>query len=145
MFAGCLLHIVCRFFTGCLQIICRLFPVRDSFLDFSNDSMLFLTNFRDSKKTCYGRTDRWTDGQTLIYRDAWTHLINQWNLCEPETNKSSQSRQFGLQTWDVVVALGNVAQWVEVSGKSLCRLNNKQCHLNNKPYRSNNRWFIGKK
>ena len=49
-----------------LQVI----AVKEQCLNFSNDSMLFLINFRDSKKTHYGPTDRPTDGptdgQTLI-------------------------------------------------------------------------------
>ena len=53
-----------------LQVISRLFAVRDPYLDFSNISMLFLLNFRcwKKKRATDGRTDR------PSYRDAWTHL-----------------------------------------------------------------------
>ena len=61
------------------------FAVREQFLNFSNDSMLFLINFRDFKKRVTdgltdGPTHQLTDGPTNgwmdrpSYRDAWTHL-----------------------------------------------------------------------
>ena len=49
--------------------------VKEQCLNFSNDSMLFLINFRNLKKTRDGRTDPRTDRPS--YRDAWTHLKRQ--------------------------------------------------------------------
>ena len=57
-----------------------LFAVRDPYLGFFNDSMMFSLNFRSFKKTRNPPTDRPTDGRTdrrmdtPSYRDAWTHL-----------------------------------------------------------------------
>ena len=54
----------CRLFVAdCLQVVCRLFVVRDPYRDFSNISMLFLLHFRSLKKNVQP-TDGQTDGQT---------------------------------------------------------------------------------
>ena len=63
----------------------QVIAVKEQCLNFSNDSMLFLINFRDSKKrgTDHGPTDGPTDGRTdrPSYRDAWTHLKRQVACC----------------------------------------------------------------
>ena len=56
------LQVHCILFAGSLQVIWRLFAVRDSCLNYSNDAMLFLSNFRNEKHAL--RTDRPRDGRT---------------------------------------------------------------------------------
>ena len=65
---GYLLQIIICCIVGCLPIICRLFAVRDPYLNFSSDSMPFSLNFRVLKEKNVQRTNRPTDGQNLIKR-----------------------------------------------------------------------------
>ena len=57
-----------RLSAGMMQVVCRLFVVRDPCLDFSSISMLFPLEFRGSRKTrnlrTYCLTDQPMDGRT---------------------------------------------------------------------------------
>ena len=55
--ASSLLQIVRRCIVCCLQVICRLFAVRDPYLDFYYDSVPFPLNFRGLKKKRERPTD----------------------------------------------------------------------------------------
>ena len=57
----CLQVVYCRLFAGILQIVYRLFAVRDPYFDFSSDHMPFPNNFRGLKKKNALPTDRRTD------------------------------------------------------------------------------------
>ena len=70
--------VFCRLFAGILQVVYRLFAIRDIYI--SSCSMLFPIIFRGSKKkretdSC---TNEQSDGQTdgPPYRDAWMHLTS---------------------------------------------------------------------
>ena len=57
--------VYCRLFAVILQVVNRLFAVRDPYIDFSSDHMPFPNNFRGlKKKTRYRRTSGLTDRQT---------------------------------------------------------------------------------
>ena len=57
--------VYCRLFAGILQVVYRLFAVRNPYIDFSSDHMPFPNNFRGlKKKTRYRRTSVLTDRQT---------------------------------------------------------------------------------
>ena len=67
--AGCLLQIVSRYISDCLQLYCRLFTGHLQVICSSNISMLVLLNFRCSKKNAQPtdrRMDWRTDGQTHV-------------------------------------------------------------------------------
>ena len=62
------LKVFYRLFVGYF-LFCRLFAVRDPYLDFSNVHMVFPHNFRGSEKKTHnlrtdGLTERWTDKPT---------------------------------------------------------------------------------
>ena len=72
LFSGYLLQIVWRCISECLQVICRLFAVKDLYLDFTSDFMPFLINFCSKTHITYGRTNWQMD--TLLYTAVFRHL-----------------------------------------------------------------------
>ena len=55
------------------MVFLRLFSVRDPYLGFFDDSMMFSLNFRSLKKTRNPPTDRRTDGRTNELTDGPTN------------------------------------------------------------------------
>jgi len=64
LIAGCSMQIICRCIAACLQVICRLFAVRDPYFHLSSDSISYPLNSKKKKRV----TDGQTDGQTLKLR-----------------------------------------------------------------------------